>query len=346
MRHRKPLHWLSGGRSWIGELFVVLTAACAPGTIAPTPTPSAAPAPPPPPPPVVAPPVTRPGEGRVAIGAAGDLVYRVAGSSRDTVIVPLGAYLSDALTPLSSTHTLIFYDPRHRGRSDPYPDSTLSTFDNDVQDLEAVRDHFGVSRTALVGFSYFGAVVIAYAAKHPDRVTRIVLLSPIEPTDSLEHGYDPPERRARIDTTKARALLKLRAAGRDTTDRSGYCTAYWRLNAPLFVGELGHAGRITPTWCQWPNESPRALGEHVTRVISSLGPTRDFARLAPRVSPPTLIVYGDQDLITNPAGARAWARLLPQARTWSVPGAGHLVFLEDRDGVVRVLDRFLRGEWP
>jgi pimeloyl-ACP methyl ester carboxylesterase len=275
-----------------------------------------------------------------------NLWYHIAGRGSDTVLVPLGAYLAEPLAALSSSHTLVFYDPRHRGRSDAYADTTLSTFENDVSDVDAVRRELGLGRVAIVGFSYFAGVAVTYAARNPERVTRLVLVSPIEPTEALERAYDPPERITRIDTTRARALLKLRAAGRDTTDPAGYCIAYWQLNAPLFVGDVSHANRITPTWCQYPNESPRSLSLHLSHAISSLGAARDFSDVAKRVNIPVLIVQGTRDLVVNPAGATAWARLLPQARVFSVPGGGYFAFDDDREGVVRAIDRFLRGEVP
>jgi pimeloyl-ACP methyl ester carboxylesterase len=256
----------------------------------------------------------------------------------------LGAYLGDALAPLAASHTLVFFDPRHRGRSDSFTDSTLSTFDNDVSDIEAVRRELDIGRAGIVGFSYFAGVAVAYAAKFSAHVTRVVLLSPIEPNEGIERAYDPTERISRIDTTKARALLKLRAAGKDTTDPSGYCTAYWQLNAPLFVGDATHASRVNPTWCQYPNESPRSLGQHLGHVMSSLGRARDFADAAAHVGVPVLIIQGTRDLVVNPAGAAAWAKIFPSARVMNVPNAGHLVFLEERDLVVRAIDRFLKGE--
>jgi pimeloyl-ACP methyl ester carboxylesterase len=326
---------------WIAT---TLSLACSPPASRPAPASPPFPAPAPIPFPVAPPTTIRPAEGRIDIGAAGGLWYRIVGSAPDTVVIPLGAYLQEALAPLANAHTLVFYDPRHRGRSDAFADSTLSTFANDARDIEAVRLALGISRMSLVGFSYFSAVVATYAAAYPTRVSRVILLSPIEPADSLERAYDPAERDSRIDTVKARGLVKLRAAGRDTSDLVGYCQEYWRVNAPIFVGEVPRAARINPTWCQFPNESPRALGNHVGRTVASLRSDADLARVAARISSPTLVLHGERDLVANPLGARVWARLIPGARISMVAGAGHFVFLEERETIVRAIDRFLRGE--
>jgi pimeloyl-ACP methyl ester carboxylesterase len=241
---------------------------------------------------------------------------------------------------------VVFYDPRQRGRSEPATDSTTSTFAGDVDDVEAVRAHFALSRFALVGFSYFGLVAVQYAADHPERVTRLALVSPVEPDDSLARLNDPKAAMARIDTVKARQLVRLRAAGKDTADVAGYCRAYWEVNAPVYVGDTLKASQVPTDVCALPNEGIREFGAHVARVMASLGGRRDFSAAAARVRAPTLVVSGDRDLVASPLGARAWAERIPDARLLSVAGGGHLVFVDDPAGVVRALDAFLRGGWP
>ena len=328
-----------------GALVLGASAACTTSTPAPPPTPVPIPAPTPLPVAVEPRAPTKPTEGRIDVGAAGGLAYHILGTGSDTVFVPLGAYLEESLSPLGRSRTVIFYDPRRRGHSDAFADTTQSRFDGDVSDMEAVRAALGVSRLSIIGFSYYGAVAAAYAASYPHRVARLVLLSSIEPNDSPAAVYDPTERMTRIDTTRARQLLKLRAAGADTTDPVGYCQAYWLLNAPLFVGDPARAARVSPTWCQFPTESPRALGDHVRRSVNSLGSVR-LTEVAREVTVPALIIAGDRDVIANPAGAAAWAAAMRNARVWTVRGAGHFAWLEERDAVIRAIERFLGGEWP
>ncbi|HSA56847.1 MAG TPA: alpha/beta hydrolase [Gemmatimonadaceae bacterium] len=323
----------------LGAAIALALAACTP---APAPGPEPVPLPDPGP---AAPPVTTvrlAAEGYVDAGRGGRLWYRVRGSGRDTVLVPLGVMLEEGLAPLAATHTVIFYDPRARGRSDSLPDSTLATFDDDVADVEAVRAMFGASRVAVIGYDYHAAVALAWAAAHPTRASGIVLLSPIAPVDSLETAYEPADRLARLDTVAARALVRMRAAGQDTTDPVAYCQAFWRVNAPIFVGDTAQAAHVTPTWCDAPPETPARLARHLAHTLSSLGVTRDFRALAARVRTPVLIVQGTRDLVVDPAAAEVWARLLPNARLVPLPGVGHLPFLEDRDRLLDELRAFLR----
>ena len=114
--------------------------ACAPKYV-PTPAPTvSAPAtvPATTPPTTVAPVASGPREGEID-GSAGKLWVRMIGRGTDTVLVPLGSWFEPVLGPLGATHTVVFYDPRHRGRSGPFVDSTAATFGGDIDDLEAVR---------------------------------------------------------------------------------------------------------------------------------------------------------------------------------------------------------------
>ena len=75
---------------------------------------------------------------------------------------------------LSRDHTLIRYDARGNGLSDrEVKDVSLETF---VSDLEAVVDAAGLERFALFGISQGCAISIAYAVRHPERVTHLILL--------------------------------------------------------------------------------------------------------------------------------------------------------------------------
>lgn len=286
-----------------------------------------------------------PTEGTIG-GGAGDLWFHIVGSGPDTVIVPLGTWLEPALAPLGARHTVVFYDPRHRGRSHAMTDSTLATFDGDVADLDSVRKAVGASRVAVIGYDYYAAVAAAWAAAHPQSVTRLVLLSPIEPADSLSLSWNPPERAARIDTTAARALVKARAAGRDTTDAVRYCEDFWRVNAPVFIGDTARTGSLRADWCELPNEAPPRIAAAAGGAMASLGPDVDFGARVRGVTVPTLVMHGRLDLVANPEGAREWARLIGGARLLWLSNVGHLPHLEAGAELVTAISEFLAGQWP
>ncbi|MEZ5471702.1 MAG: alpha/beta fold hydrolase [Marinicella sp.] len=77
------------------------------------------------------------------------------------------------MADLSKQHTLIRYDERGCGLSDQNVDDL--SFDSWVSDLETVVDAIGLKRFPLLGISQGGAVAIAYAVKHPERVSHLIL---------------------------------------------------------------------------------------------------------------------------------------------------------------------------
>lgn len=323
---------------------LAIALACSPTT----PPPARIPTPVPTPPriePAPATPVRIAREGMID-GGAGKLWYHIAGSGADTVIVPLATWLAPSLSTLGGRHTVVFYDPRHRGRSHTMADSMAATFDGDVADLESIRVAIGAPRISVIGYDYYAAVAAAWAALHPQAATRLVLLSPIEPDDSLAQAWNPPERMARLDTTAARALVKARAAGRDTMDLVGYCEQFWRVNTPIFVADTARVGAVRADWCQLPNESPARIAMSSGKALSSLGPGMDFAARARGVTSPTLVMHGRLDLVANPEGAREWTRRIGGARLLWLGNVGHLPFLEAPQPVVDAIAEFLAGTWP
>lgn len=335
---------VDGGRGKLLPVIAAFVSACAtqapPATIPPVVVPPRTPV-------VSAPPVPAPFPVAGTVqGGAGLLQYQIVGSGADTVLVPLASWLHSSLAPLGARHTLVFYDPRHRGRSHALSDSLAATFEGDVADLEAVRAAVGAARVAVIGYDYYAAVAAAWAAAHPQSVTRLVLVSPIEPADSLARSWNPPERMARIDTTAARALVKARAAGRDTADAVKYCEEFWQLNARLFVGDTARAKDVRADWCQLPNETPARVAAAAQGALSSLGPAIDVGARASGVSVPTLVMQGRMDLVANPEGAREWTRRIPGARLLWLSNVGHLPHLEATTVVIDAINDFLAGGWP
>ena len=84
-----------------------------------------------------------------------------------------------------------FHDVRNRGKSDAISDGSKLQrgIHNDVDDLDAVRRHFGIVKLDVIGHSYMGVMVALYAMKFPEHTNRVVQIGPAEP----EQGKEYPE---------------------------------------------------------------------------------------------------------------------------------------------------------
>jgi len=272
------------------------------------------------------------------------LYYAIYGHGRDTVLIPGGLFLAQHLSVLREDLTLVFYDPRGRGRSDWIADPKRLTMGDELRDLDAVRAGLGISRAALIGFSYLGLVSAVYAADNPTRITRMALMGPMAPDEQTASRYAPPEGKRRTDSATAK-FARTRAAA-DTTDFAAECRRWYDAFAPVYVGDPGAAAEVTTEFCVNENESPNRFLWRLAQTTRSLPRRWDYSKKAVAIRAPTLVIQGDRDFAVSPDGARRWAELIPDARLIMLSGAGHLTHIERNDRVIPALARFLRGEWP
>ena len=173
------------------------------------------------------------------------LFYTRVGDGADALIVPNGiAYVRD-FSPLARGRTVVFFDVRNRGKSDAVDARrTAGGIHHDVEDLEAVRRHFGFARVDVLGHSYQGMTAILYALKYPGRVDRIVQIAPIQPIASTTY---PP---APSDGTAAAVMAKLAAwrQGTRPSDPIAACREFWAILSPLYVVDPADAKRIGWGW--------------------------------------------------------------------------------------------------
>ena len=273
------------------------------------------------------------------------LYYEIHGNGRDTVIVPGAALLASSLSPLNAELTLVFYDPRGRGRSDWVPESRRLTMDNEVSDLEAIRAGLAISKAGIIGFSYLGLVAALYATEHPTRVTRLAQLSPMEPNQETASRYAPAERKVRADSAAAR-LARARAAASDTADFAAECRRWYAAYLPMYVGDTAFAANVSTEYCAHENETPKRFLWRNQQVTRSMGRRWDHTDRAKSIKAPTLVIQGDRDFAVSPDGGRRWAEIIPDARLIMLAGAGHLAYAERADRVIPALSRFFSGQWP
>lgn len=283
--------------------------------------------------------------GYVTTADGARLYYAIHGTAKDTVLIPAGMLLAQHLSVLREDLTLVFYDPRGRGRSDWIADPKRITLADEIRDLEAIRTGLGISRAALVGFSYLGLVTAVYAADNPTRVTRLALMGPMAPDEQTASRYAPPEGKLRTDAAAAN-YARARAAASDTADFAAECRRWYAAYAPVYVGDVNNAGEVTTEFCANENEAPSRFLWRQAQISRSFPRRWDYGKKAAVIQTPTLVIQGDKDFAVSPDGARRWAEMIPNARLIMLSGAGHLTYIERNDRVIPALGRFLRGDWP
>ena len=291
----------------------------------------------------------------VTVGAA-RLFTRLVGHGPDTLVVLHGGpsfgarYLEQALRPLARRHALLFYDQRGRGRSG-IADSADLTFDTDLLDLEAVRQHYHLGTMTVIGHHYGAALGAVYAARHPGIVTRLAGIGPLYP----RHNYVYDLSRITMDSASQAMLWQDMAHGGDTVASPERCARDWEWwLSPAVESDAKTVAALAPAVCGPEPVSFRA-GERINRrVIQSLGQWdwRDSARVIPI---PVLIVQGEGGGGTDEArerssvlrhAAETWVAFLPDARLMVLPGASWFPWAGRAGALADVLDAFLAGRWP
>jgi pimeloyl-ACP methyl ester carboxylesterase/DNA-binding CsgD family transcriptional regulator len=208
------------------------------------------------------------------------------------------------LAELSRERELVRYDARGCGLSDR--DAAPQTLDTWVADLEAVVDAAGLKRFALFGCSQGGAISMAYAVRHPERVSCLVLLG----------GYSrgPMRRDPTPEQVKeAKLLLDLIEVG-------------WGRDNPafrqVFTSQFIPDG--SPAQVCWFNELERlsTSPEHAARIVAAFGQI-DVSELAARVTCPTLVLHARGDARVPFEEGRRTAGLIPGARFVPLDSRNH-----------------------
>ena len=185
------------------------------------------------------------------------------------------------------------------------------SFDTWVRDLETIVDAAGLDRFPLLGISRGGPIAIAYAVKHPERVSHLILYGAF--AAGLNHTGTPEQLEAR------RALVSLMRLG-------------WGLNNPAFcrMFTCRFIPEATPEHERWFDELQRVSTspENAARLMEA-DDDLDVRPLLSRVKTPTLVIHCDRDRVVAAEKGREIAAAIPDARYVSLPGANHLMLEEE-----------------
>ena len=261
------------------------------------------------------------------------LFERRVGAGPETVVLHGGPgahhdYLLPGFDRLASNRTLVYYDQRGGGRSAVERDVPVG-WTEQVADLEALRNLWGLDRVTLAGYSWGALLALLYAVEHPDRVDRLALVSP---APAWRAGRDQFERRLAARNAAPDVLAAKRAVqdgGLRERDAASYRQRMFEFSVAGYFHDWRRARELTPF---------RITGRTQQAVWESLGDYDLRPRLgALRIR--ALVAHGEDDPIPIEA-ARTTADLL-RAPLVRIPECGHVPYVEQPDHFVAALDPFL-----
>lgn len=279
------------------------------------------------------------------------LFYRKVGIGKKSVVFLHGGPglgIGDGgydLEPLARGRTLLMYDQRGSGRSEIVTNPKLLTTDHQVRDLEAFRQHFRLERMTLIGLSWGTGLATLYAAAHPDRVERLLLVSPMPPTKIPFWE----QRSARINTLIGPAAvsrlgeIRQRLPKATDTEAVALCREAFTISSkPYLVNPAAFTRERSEEMCDAPPAALRNRFVVVFAVFDSLGDW-DFRPLLAKIKVPALVVEGEKTNVPLDA-TRVWAESLANARLLLISNGSHLHFIERPAAFFKAADQFLRGK--
>ncbi|MGW0482783.1 prolyl aminopeptidase [Nonomuraea sp. NPDC003214] len=258
-------------------------------------------------------------------------------------------------------YRLVLFDQRGCGRStpdaaDPGTDLSVNTTDHLLADMELLREHLGIDRWQLFGGSWGTTLGLAYAVRHPDRVTEVIM-SGVATTrrhevDWITRGvgrYFPEEWERFRD-------------GVPEKDRDGdLADAYARLLADPDPAVRDRAAR---EWCRWEDSHVRVNADHqpdptfedpvfrmrFVRLVTHYWrnaawlPDDEIITGVERLGHvPGVLVHGRLDISTPLQTAWDLSRAWPGCELIVVEGAGHSnAYAGVREALLAATDRFAR----
>ncbi|GGQ74246.1 alpha/beta fold hydrolase [Couchioplanes azureus] len=265
--------------------------------------------------------------------------HHAGGPGEPLIVLPGGpmhaaAYLGD-LGGLSAYHPLALPDLRGTGDSAVPADPETYRCDRQVGDVEALRVHLGLERPSLVAHSAGATLALLYAARHPDRVGRLVLVTPSpRPVGLAIADADRREvaerRRGEPWFPEAFAAFERIWAGQATPDD-------WAAIGPFSYGRDAAARSRRAREANHHHDEAAAA----YYADGAFAPESVRAALG-RLGAPVLLVAGELDVGLPPERAAAYAGLFPRAELAVQPGAGHFPWLDDPAWLTRRIAAFLR----
>jgi proline iminopeptidase len=260
----------------------------------------------------------------------------IGGGSRPPLVLVNGgpgfdhAYMhcSDAWDRLAANRKVVFYDQRGNGRSSPIKDGQTCLLADQIADLDALRARLGLEKMDLLGHSWGGYLVMAYAARHPERISHLMIVDSAAP---------------KIQDT----VFLFKNIFPETVERE---------DGMAFAVELGDEAAITADLHEYMSMlfyTPAArdamlartgdLSYHQSVNKSVWGDLQrfDLNPELPRFRFPTLVVTGRYDFNVAPSVAWAIHRAIPGSEFAVFEKSGHLPYCDESAAFVTRVDQFL-----
>ncbi len=289
------------------------------------------------------------------VDSHGALIYYETVGQGDPLMIVHGGpgashdYFLPYLLPLMRTNKLVFIDERGSGRSSKLEEPKQYTVDNMVEDLEAVRVGLGLGKISLLGHSFGGVVVQAYALKYQKNLSHLILASTFSSTKELNEALT--RIKAGMDAKDQERVAALEAAGLfgkgEVWEHGRYPDEYAKLAWGKGYFPYLYQNHPDPNYDPLSSNTGTAWdvyremwgsdGEFI--VDGNLKEVEYVDRLS-EIKVPTLIIVGDHDE-SDPKMSKEMHAKIAGSQIVILPNSGHMTFIDQPEAFLKAVREFV-----
>ncbi|MBD2512896.1 alpha/beta fold hydrolase [Nostoc muscorum FACHB-395] len=230
---------------------------------------------------------------------------------------------------LSRKLQLVYFDHRGQGRSARGSKETY-TLDNNVEDMEALRQHLGLEKIVVIGSSYGGMVALTYAVRYPQNVSHLIVIATAAHSGFLERAK---EILASKGTEEQKVSVQRLWDGNFENEEQ--LRQYFQVLGPMYSLKYD------------PIKSGIAWSRNILSVdainVAFGGFLRTYNILDQlhKITAPTLVIAGRYDWICAPEFSEEIAQAIPNADLRIFENSSHLIRADEPEALLDAIAGFL-----
>lgn len=239
------------------------------------------------------------------------------------------SYFKPWLTPLAADLQLVYVDHRGTGRSERAPLESC-TIEQMADDLEELRKLLGLESVIVLGNSFGGMLALTYAIRHPDHLSKLILVT----TSASHHFWDAAARELEArGTPEQRATAPSLFDGQVTTEED--FSRWWQVMMPLYF------------YHRDPQRDENLIARGIYNplvaayIFEHFIPRFDVRNELHSIHAPSLVCSGRHDWVTPVIESEYLAEHIPNARLAMFEKSGHMPFIEESDYFADVVRDFV-----
>ena len=236
-----------------------------------------------------------------------------------------------AMSPLADAMQLVYFDHRGNGRS-ARGDPTRYHLDENVADMEALRQYLGLGPVVSIGTSYGGMVAMAHAARYPGAVSKLILI-----VTAAHAGF----------VSAAEEFI----ATHGTAEQQRVCTRLWSGSFETPAQMMDYYTVMAPLYSR-SHDPAKTVPAHHRAIYSpeplnrAFGPdgflrSYDLRGEISRITVPTLLLAGQHDWICPPRFSEEIQRLVPGSRLQVFANSSHSIRADEPERLNAAIRAFV-----